>query len=192
MYWKYYNRSQNQPAKSAGWFFVPAMKAPRAADRTAFWLSEGTRLAADMILKEKMNQMCKKTRITLDLTGFLCYNNWAFEKMNLAERHRCIIKYRSGCGAVGSALPWGGRGRWFKSSHSDQKTEIVRSPFFFAFRRFSRVCSLFALWLTGRDFCFFCTQIEAKSAWYIFWYICCRFYYHRWVEAARIFMQNHV
>ena len=26
----------------------------------------------------------------------------------------------SGCGAVGSALPWGGRGRWFKSSHSDQ------------------------------------------------------------------------
>ena len=26
----------------------------------------------------------------------------------------------SGCGADGSALPWGGRGRWFKSSHSDQ------------------------------------------------------------------------
>ena len=26
----------------------------------------------------------------------------------------------SGCGAVGSALPWGGRGRWFKSSHSDE------------------------------------------------------------------------
>ena len=26
----------------------------------------------------------------------------------------------TGCGAVGSALPWGGRGRWFKSSHSDQ------------------------------------------------------------------------
>ena len=40
--------------------------------------------------------------------------------MNLAERHRCIIKYRSGCGAVGSALPWGGRGRTFKSCHSDQ------------------------------------------------------------------------
>ena len=40
--------------------------------------------------------------------------------MNLAERHRCIIKYRSGCGAVGSALPWGGRGRKFKSCHSDQ------------------------------------------------------------------------
>ena len=26
----------------------------------------------------------------------------------------------SGCGAVGSALPWGGRGRGFKSRHSDQ------------------------------------------------------------------------
>ena len=25
----------------------------------------------------------------------------------------------SGCGAVGSALPWGGRGRGFKSRHSD-------------------------------------------------------------------------
>ena len=29
---------------------------------------------------------------------------------------------RSGCGAVGSALPWGGRGRKFKSCHSDQKS----------------------------------------------------------------------
>ena len=26
----------------------------------------------------------------------------------------------SGCGADGSALPWGGRGRGFKSRHSDQ------------------------------------------------------------------------
>ena len=26
----------------------------------------------------------------------------------------------TGCGAVGSALPWGGRGRKFKSCHSDQ------------------------------------------------------------------------
>ena len=32
----------------------------------------------------------------------------------------------SGCGAVGSALPWGGRGRWFKSSHSE-KTEAPQS-----------------------------------------------------------------
>ena len=27
---------------------------------------------------------------------------------------------KSGCGAAGSALPWGGRGRKFKSCHSDQ------------------------------------------------------------------------
>ena len=31
------------------------------------------------------------------------------------------IIYTSGCGAVGSALPWGGRGRTFKSCHSDQQ-----------------------------------------------------------------------
>ena len=45
-----------------------------------------------------------------------------------------MIKYQSrlakagdasGCGAVGSALPWGGRGRWFKSSHSDQISTMV-------------------------------------------------------------------
>ena len=31
-----------------------------------------------------------------------------------------IILFESGCGAVGSVLPWGGRGRPFKSGHSDQ------------------------------------------------------------------------
>ena len=50
----------------------------------------------------------------------------------------------SGCGAVGSALPWGGRGRWFKSSHSDQKSGIVRFPIFFIFTDFSA--------LSGADF----------------------------------------
>ena len=42
----------------------------------------------------------------------------------------------SGCGAVGSALPWGGRGRKFKSCHSDQKSvEIaqISADFFFVF-----------------------------------------------------------
>ncbi len=32
----------------------------------------------------------------------------------------------SGCGADGSALPWGGRGRGFKSRHSDQKFRIFK------------------------------------------------------------------
>ena len=31
----------------------------------------------------------------------------------------------SGCGADGSALPWGGRGRGFKSRHSDH----FKSPY---------------------------------------------------------------
>ena len=43
----------------------------------------------------------------------------------------CIITHvadatttESGCGAAGSALDWGSRGREFKSRHSDQKIEI--------------------------------------------------------------------
>ena len=38
------------------------------------------------------------------------------------------FKIKSGCGAVGSALPWGGRGRKFKSCHSDQEKHRKR-PF---------------------------------------------------------------
>ena len=38
---------------------------------------------------------------------------------------------RSGCGAAGSALPWGGRGRKFKSCHSDQ--EEIRKNLLFSF-----------------------------------------------------------
>ena len=42
----------------------------------------------------------------------------------MTESDVCAKIYRSqtsGCGAVGSALPWGGRGRTFKSCHSDQR-----------------------------------------------------------------------
>ena len=60
-------------------------------------------------------------------------------------------------------LRWGGRGRTFKSCHSDQKTEIVRSPFFFVFRRFSLVFSHFwsrsALNFGADLFCIFLHQI---------------------------------
>ena len=39
----------------------------------------------------------------------------------------------SGCGAAGSALPWGGRGRKFKSCHSDKKSRTSTGrPSFFA------------------------------------------------------------
>ena len=36
-----------------------------------------------------------------------------------------LKQMKSGCGAGGSALPWGGRGRKFKSCHSDQKSTMV-------------------------------------------------------------------
>ena len=36
------------------------------------------------------------------------------------------LRKMAGCGAVGSALPWGGRGRGFKSRHSDHiKTSLL-------------------------------------------------------------------
>ena len=44
----------------------------------------------------------------------------------LTAEYLCATIYRpfkSGCGAVGSALPWGGRGRTFKSCHSDQNKD---------------------------------------------------------------------
>ena len=49
-----------------------------------------------------------------------------FQKsLTMAKQYDIIIivdcsDHLSGCGAVGSALPWGGRGRGFKSRHSDQ------------------------------------------------------------------------
>ena len=44
----------------------------------------------------------------------------------------CQKEATSGCGAVGSALPWGGRGRTFKSCHSDQiKPKTVRFRLYF-------------------------------------------------------------
>ena len=47
----------------------------------------------------------------LDTTRQMCYNT----KVGSSS-----AKQKSGCGAAGSALPWGGRGRKFKSCHSDQ------------------------------------------------------------------------
>ena len=52
----------------------------------------------------------------IDCTAVLWYTNKARNRNNDSI---------SGCGAVGSALPWGGRGRWFKSSHSDQEKARV-------------------------------------------------------------------
>ncbi len=50
---------------------------------------------------------------------------------------RCAGLELSGCSADGSALEWGSRGRWFKSSHSDQLLELETLSFklFFCFLR---------------------------------------------------------
>ena len=57
----------------------------------------------------------------------------SFLKILLTSYRLCaIIANASGCGAVGSALPWGGRGRTFKSCHSDQiKPKTVRFRLYF-------------------------------------------------------------
>ena len=57
----------------------------------------------------------------------VCYYNWADFEQHI-----------SGCGAVGSALDWGSRGREFKSRHSDQKetTIFVRKLSFLFFNSF--------------------------------------------------------
>ena len=49
----------------------------------------------------------------------------------------------SGCGAVGSALPWGGRGRKFKSCHSDQENgRIISFRFSLFYKGFSHFLSV--------------------------------------------------
>ena len=68
----------------------------------------------------------------------------SFLKILLTSYRLCaIIANASGCGAVGSALPWGGRGRKFKSCHSDQikpKTNRFRL-YFLHFRGKNRAFS---------------------------------------------------
>ena len=46
---------------------------------------------------------------------------------------------------------WGGRGRKFKSCHSDQKGDSSESPFFFVFLRLSLVFSLFVFSFLFRE-----------------------------------------
>ena len=66
---------------------------------------------------------------TLDNSRPLWYNNQV-----VREKHS---RKTSGCGAAGSALPWGGRGRKFKSCHSDQNPIVERlSDFSFPIRIF--------------------------------------------------------
>ena len=87
----------------------------------------------------------------------------------------------SGCGAVGSALPWGGRGRKFKSCHSDHKTGDVKSPVFFSFYgTFSKleVAKSGAVRLSEKH-----GNCPLKQGWYKIWYIDSKRTFHRSVEA---------
>ena len=70
----------------------------------------------------------KKVKFPLDFRRRLCYTNQVL---------------KSGCGAVGSALPWGGRGRKFKSCHSDQQKRnepCVHSASAFLQRKNMKLC----------------------------------------------------
>ena len=53
------------------------------------------------------------------LFEFLVY--FIIDFLNLFWYNNKAVKAISGCGAAGSALDWGSRGRKFKSCHSDQK-----------------------------------------------------------------------
>ena len=73
-------------------------------------------------------------------------NSKTFKKKGLTFKNICDIIYesqRSGCGAAGSALPWGGRGRKFKSCHSDQNRAVSKLLDFLYFTRFWGVFLLF-------------------------------------------------
>ena len=87
---------------------------------------------------------------------------------------------RSGCGAVGSALPWGGRGRKFKSCHSDQVTGGCKSSGYLYFTRVFRTfgCGIF-LYRAPKN----TSENSEKSSWYIIWYIGSNGTFHRSVEA---------
>ena len=46
------------------------------------------------------------------------------------EKYDILIKLYLGMAQIGSALPWGGRGRGFKSRYSDQNPSFVRTADF--------------------------------------------------------------
>ena len=87
-----------------------------------------------------------QTRKILDLVGY---------RAGSSPVTRTII---SGCGAVGSALDWGARGRKFKSCHSDQKGYFsVALLFLFYVYVASRLCV-----------CFFVTPISDHIMFFLY------------------------
>ncbi len=88
------------------------------------------------VFRKKMKKVCifsKKVLTKLSARAII---------VRLCERSQ-----RSGCGAAGSALPWGGRGRKFKSCHSDQKSignTTFSNAFFTCYAAFTRGVTQFA------------------------------------------------
>ena len=68
--------------------------------------------------------------------------------------------WRSGCGAAGSALPWGGRGRKFKSCHSDQFGGSTEPPIFLYFTGFFGILGACT---TSKTSAIFLLKIGSKS-----------------------------
>ena len=76
---------------------------------------------------------------------------------------------------------WGGRGRKFKSCHSDQVNGGCKSSVYLYFTRVFRTfgCGIF-LYRTPKK----CSENSEKSSWYIIWYIGSNGTFHRSVEAT--------
>ena len=88
-------------------------------------LIEGLKTAEMHFPKKKTPTERKNLCGRLDKVKRMCYNIKAFGKRRgFQNENPRKNRTASGCGAVGSALPWGGRGRTFKSCHSDQISSI--------------------------------------------------------------------
>ena len=76
---------------------------------------------------------------------------------------------------------WGGRGRKFKSCHSDQVNGGCKSSVYLYFTRVFRTfgCGIFLYRALKK-----CSENSEKSSWYIIWYIGSNGTFHRSVEAT--------
>ncbi len=124
-----------------------SLKPNTALQKTKIWRQQGKEAFSNARLKSKKRRAGVRKTSTVKAVCEGAKNFFIFSKKGLTNRVRYAIihrlsgnptqkassLYRSGCGADGSALPWGGRGRWFKSSHSDQKSGIERFPIFILF-----------------------------------------------------------
>ena len=126
-----------------------SLKPNTALQKTKIWRQRGKEAFSNARLKSKKRRAGARKTSTVKAVCEGTKNFFIFSKKGLTNRVRYAIihrlsgnptqkassLYRSGCGADGSALPWGGRGRWFKSSHSDQKnTDTFWCRYFFRLR----------------------------------------------------------